>query len=207
MLDVPLDAVYYWLGLSIVSLAVVGVATTLPTQPPPDATAAANTVDAIAASDYQGTAEHPLSAASVRLTPSAIGLRTDAGTTHATFAFGPVTPVAPGSSLAAVARGAPPDQHFDDPSAFATAAERARTASKTGTAPMAGSVPTTDSMALENRVATTDSMALDGGLGTDDGSTRSSVGIASAWSWRSAPDVLVVRQVNWGDVSVTLVLA
>lgn len=186
MLDVPLDAVYYWLGLSVVSLAVVGVATNLPTQPPPDATAAANTVDALAASAYDGTAEQPLAASEIRLTPYAIGLRTDAGATHATFAFGPVTPAPPGSSLAAVARGTPPDQVFEDPSAFAAAAARART-NATDVSPRADGSGT---------VANPDTVAR------AQSSTPGAFG-----RWRPAPDELIVRQLNWGDVRVTLVLA
>jgi len=126
MFDVPLDATYYWLGLAVASLVVVGVAADLPTRPPPDAAAAANTVDALAASEYAGTATHPIEARSVRLTPHSVGLRTAAGATHATFAFGPVTPVAGREDLAAVARGAPPSERFDSPAALAAAADRAR---------------------------------------------------------------------------------
>jgi hypothetical protein len=158
MLDVPLDATYYWLGLALASLVVVGVAADLPTQPPPDAPGAANTVDALAASDYPGTATHPVDAESVRLTPRSIGLRTDAGATHAAFAFGPVTPVSGESALVAVARGVPPEHRFESPEAFAAAAEHARRTARNAT-------------------------------------------------WRNAPDELLVRTVNWGDVHVTLVLA
>lgn len=172
MFDVPIDATYYWLGLAVVSLAVLGVATDLPTQPPPDAPAAANTVDAIAASDYPGTATHPLNAERVRVTAYGIGLRGDGGTTHATFAFGPVTPTPRGSALAAVARGSPPAREFDDPASFAEAAQRARTAS------------------------------------VDDGTDAASSSTPpQTASWQTAPDALLVRNVNWGDVHVTLVLA
>lgn len=126
MFDVPLEATHCWLGLAVASLLFVGVAADLPTRPPPDATAAANTVDALAASDYPGTATHPIAAASLRLTPHGLGLRTEAGATHATFAFGPVTPVPADSALAAVARGTPAAHRFESPDAFAAAAERAR---------------------------------------------------------------------------------
>lgn len=158
MFDVPLDATYYWLGLAVASLVVVGVAADLPTRPPPDAAAAANTVDALAASAYAGTATHPIEARSVRLTARSIGLRTSAGATHATFAFGPITPAGPHEGLAAVARGAPPSERFDSPAALAAAAERARADARDA-------------------------------------------------RWQEAPEELVVRRVNWGDVRVTLVLA
>jgi hypothetical protein len=124
--DVSLAATYCFLGLSLASLVVLGVAADLPTRPPPDASAVANTVDALAASEYRGTATHPMNAATIRLTARTVGLRTDAGATHATFAFAPITPAPPGSNLAAVARGAPPSHVFDSPSAFATAARTAR---------------------------------------------------------------------------------
>jgi hypothetical protein len=199
MLDVPLDAVYYWVGLSVVSLALVGVATDLPTRPPPDATAVANTVDAIAASTYDATAEHPLSASQIRLTPYAIGLRSDAGASHATFAFAPVTPVGPGTQLGSVASGTPPEQAFDDPAAFAAAAERARASSTDGASPR-GSTGT--------GAATTRLRSAIGGPGAVSvPSADRPQSSRPATGWRSAPDVLVVRQVNWGDVRVTLVLA
>lgn len=126
MLDVAPGATYWFLGLAAASLVVVGVAADLPTRPPPDAPAAANTVDALAASEYAGTATHPVVASAVRVTARSVSLRSSAGTSHATFAFAPVTPAPPDSALAAVARGAPPGEAFDSPSAFADAAAAAR---------------------------------------------------------------------------------
>ena len=131
MLDASPEAMYWFLGLATVSLAIVGVAADLPTRPPPDAAAAANTVDALAASDYAGTATHPLDATAVRVTPGSVSLRTSAGARHATFAFGPVTPAPPDSALAAVARGAPPGERFDSPRALADAAAAARATART----------------------------------------------------------------------------
>jgi hypothetical protein len=171
MFDVTLDATYYWLGLAVVSLAMLGLATDLPTRPPPDAPAAANTVDALAASEYDGTARHPLDADSIRLTPWSLGLRSPGGTSHATFAFGPITPAPPESALAAIARGVPPRERFANASTFATAVERARERAS--------------------------DRARDRGETSDEHSS----------AWRPAPDALVVRTVNWGDVRVTLVLA
>ncbi|MFC7173324.1 hypothetical protein ACFQL0_08030 [Haloplanus litoreus] len=51
------------------------------------------------------TAEHPLDAREIRVEPNELGLRNDAGTTHATFAFGPVTPVGGARALTAILRG------------------------------------------------------------------------------------------------------
>jgi hypothetical protein len=126
MFDAPPEATYWFLGLAAVSLVVVGVAADLPTRPLPDAAAAANTVDALAASDHTGTATHPLDATAVRVTPGSVSLRTSTGATHATFAFGPVTPAPADSALAAVARGVPPSDRFASPQALAAAATAAR---------------------------------------------------------------------------------
>jgi hypothetical protein len=126
MFGVPVDAWYTWLGLSVASIALVGVGAALPTAPPPDAADAAETVDRTAATAHPATAEHPLRARSVRVDPRGIGLRTDAGTTHATFAFGPVTPATRSDALETVLRGAPPGARFDSGEALCEAASTAR---------------------------------------------------------------------------------
>ncbi|RDI71231.1 DUF7283 family protein [Halopelagius longus] len=134
MLDVPLDSWYAWFGLSLASLALVGAVAGLPTTPPPNATDAAETVDRVAAAEYDATAEHPLDAASVRLGTRRISLRNDAGTAHATFGFGPVTPVPTGDSpLRAVLHGAPPERVFESKAAFQQAIVDARVESDTAT--------------------------------------------------------------------------
>jgi len=126
MLGVPIDAWYTWLGLSIVSVAMVGVAAALPTAPPPAAADVAETVDRTAATARPATAEHPLDARAVRIDPEGIGLRNDAGTAHARFAFGPVTPATGSGSLTAILRGAPPETRFDSGDALCAAAGTAR---------------------------------------------------------------------------------
>lgn len=125
MFDVPLDAWYAWLGLSLASVAVFGAAGSLPTAAPPDAAGAAETVDRIAAAEYAATAEHPLTADAVRLGPRGIALRNDAGTAGVTFST-VVTPVADGSDLATVAHGTPAAEEFDSPRAFRQAVIEAR---------------------------------------------------------------------------------
>ncbi|WP_101296259.1 DUF7283 family protein [Halegenticoccus soli] len=127
MFDVPLDAWYGWLGAALASAAILGTAWSLPTAAPPDAAGIADTVDSVAASDYPATAEHPLDATAVRLGPHRIGLKSDGGTAHASFAFGPVTPVRSNSPLESVLYGTPPDRAFDSPEAFRQAIIDART--------------------------------------------------------------------------------
>jgi hypothetical protein len=127
MFDLPLEAWYGWIGLSLAGVALVGAAAGLPTAPPPDAGAAAATVDRVAAAEYAATAEHPLDGAEIRLGTRRIGIRSEAGAAHATFAFGPVTPVPVGDSpLRDVLYGTPPDRAFDSPAAFRQAVVDAR---------------------------------------------------------------------------------
>jgi hypothetical protein len=113
MFDVPVDAWYAWVGLSLASAAVFGAAGSLPTSPPPDAAAVADTVDRVGGDTHPATAEHPIDADAIRLTPRGIDLRNDAGTAHAAFAFGAVTPVREGSALQRVLYGTPPGRAFD----------------------------------------------------------------------------------------------
>jgi hypothetical protein len=126
MIGVPVDAWYIWLGLSIAGIALVGVSATLPTAPPPAAADAAETVDRTASTAHPATAEHPLDAQSIRIGSRRLGLRNDAGTTHAAFAFGPVTPADGSSALQAVLRGAPPESRFDSGATLCAAARDAR---------------------------------------------------------------------------------
>ncbi|WP_257298899.1 hypothetical protein [Haloarchaeobius sp. FL176] len=126
MFDAPPDAWYTCVAVALASVAVTGVATDLPSQPAPDAAAAANTVDAVAGSTYASAAEHPLDADRVRLRPQRLALRTDGETSHATFAFGPVVPVGDDPALARVARGVPPGRAFASLTAFEAAIETAR---------------------------------------------------------------------------------
>lgn len=127
MLDVPLDSWYAWFGLSLASLALVGAVAGIPATPPPNATDAAETVDRVAAAEYDATAEHPLDASAVRIGTRRISLRNDAGTAHATFGFAPVTPVPAGDSpLRSVLHGAPPESVFASKTAFQQAVVDAR---------------------------------------------------------------------------------
>ncbi|WP_129114867.1 DUF7283 family protein [Halegenticoccus tardaugens] len=133
MFDVPFDAWYAWLGVALASVAVFGTAWSLPATPPPDAAGVADTVDSVAASDHPTTAEHPLEAATIELGPHRLELRNDGGAAHATFAFGPVTPVGRGSRLEAVLYGTPPERAFASPEAFKQALIEARTREPTRT--------------------------------------------------------------------------
>ena len=126
MFEVPIDALYVWVGTALASVAALGVALSLTTAPPPDAAAAADTVDAVAGADHDATGVHPVDATSVKISAHSLALRDDGGMARERFAFGPVTPVREDSKLARVARGTPPSEAFTDPSALARAAREAR---------------------------------------------------------------------------------
>jgi hypothetical protein len=129
MFEAPLDAWYVWVGLAVVSGVAAGVVTGLPAAPPPDATGAAETVDAVAASEHATTDERPLpNAEAVRVGTDSLSLRGPGGSAHARFGYGPVTPAAGNGSLEAVLYGTPPERVFDSPAALEriAAAERAR---------------------------------------------------------------------------------
>jgi len=127
MFDAPLDSWYVWIALALTSVATVGAAGTLPTAPPPDAAALANTVDRVAAAAPGTVAEHPLDADAVELGPGRVGLRNGAGTVHARFVADSVVPVPDGSPLQEVVFGTPPEAAFDSGRAFEDAVVDART--------------------------------------------------------------------------------
>lgn len=56
--EAPADAWYVFLGVSLISVAMAGVALGLPSAAPPDANAAANTIDRVAASTQNASASY-----------------------------------------------------------------------------------------------------------------------------------------------------
>lgn len=126
MFDAPLDAWYVWIGLSVVGAATLGVVSGLPASPPPDADAAAETVDGIAASQHARSDTHRLSNAdAIRVGVDSLSLRGPGGTAHAPFGYGPVTPVM-GEKLDDVVSGTPPERVYESPDAFERALRNAR---------------------------------------------------------------------------------
>jgi hypothetical protein len=121
VLDTPADTPPVLVALSLVSSALAGVAFAASPQPAPSAAPLAGTVDAVAAADTAGTETRPVDADAVRLTPHEVAARTDAGTAHAQFAYGPVVPVREDTRLWAVLHGTPPDDRFDSPTALRAA--------------------------------------------------------------------------------------
>ena len=126
MFDAPVETLYVWLGVATVSVVALGVAIGLPTATPPDATAVARAVDAVAVGPSGSLSTHALRAERIRLSPRRVGLAGSAGRAHATFAYGPVTPADEGGRLAQVLVGRRPSAVFGSPVAFADALRAAR---------------------------------------------------------------------------------
>ena len=126
MFDAPVETWYLTLGVALAGVAFAGVAADLPGHASPDAAGAAATIDAVAASDRPGTAEHPVDAPEIKLGPRRIALRNDGGTARETFAYGPVTPVADVPGLEAALHGADPSNVFGTPAALRRVATGAR---------------------------------------------------------------------------------
>jgi hypothetical protein len=124
MFEPPVETVFLWAGIAAVGVVVFATITQLPTTAPPDATAAAATVDEVATSPPGSLQQRPLGAQFWSPGSRQLGLRNDGGTTHATF-LQPVTPALRGP-LQAVLDGTPPAAVFSSPSAFGRAATRAR---------------------------------------------------------------------------------
>lgn len=125
MFEPSLDVWYAWLGVAVASSVAVGVVLGFPTATPPAAGPVADTVDDVATSPHDATQTVELPGRELKLDAHGLSLRNDGGTSHATFAYGPVTPVGNGS-LEAVLRGETPEAVFADRTAFRTAVGRAQ---------------------------------------------------------------------------------
>lgn len=91
--ETPIDGWYVWLGVAVVSVALTGFALGIPSQPPPDATKAANTIDRVASSTQQASASYEHDADEVRIDTKQVMLRNEGGTAQASVAFGSLLPV------------------------------------------------------------------------------------------------------------------
>lgn len=134
-LEAPADAWYVWFGVVLVTVAFAGVALSLPTQPAPDATEAANTIDEVAASSVDASATYEHDASRVRIAEKQIWLRNSGGTARATIAFGTMTPVRehpdnPEPGLNILIRDADPASEFDSAEKMVEWATEARKASR-----------------------------------------------------------------------------
>lgn len=105
-LETPADAWYVWLAVSLVSLAMAGIAIGLPTGPPPDAAKAANSIEHVSGAEtYEATTGYQHDADEVRIDGKTISMRNDHGTAHSSIAYGQVVPVMGHDRLENVAHG------------------------------------------------------------------------------------------------------
>ncbi|WP_332898329.1 DUF7283 family protein [Haladaptatus sp. CMSO5] len=126
MFDLPAESVYVWFGVSVVSVAVLGVALSLPTTTPAATGPLTTSIDRVAASPYNATGEHPVSADRIKLGSQRVATETGDTVSHSTFSYGPITPVSRGTALWRVLQGAPPGTVFDTARSFEQACIEAR---------------------------------------------------------------------------------
>lgn len=125
MFDAPMDGLVVWASLSVISLAVAGIALSLAGPAPPDAAAAADAIDEIATSPHQVSDTVRIRAHMVRIATTQISLRGPGGTAHARLVAGGMTPVEDGT-LRRVLNGASPATAFESRESFTRALARAR---------------------------------------------------------------------------------
>lgn len=129
-LEAPADGWVVFFGVALVSIGMTGVALSIPTAPPPDANAAANTIDRVAGSTYGGSATNSHQAEAVWVGPKRFGLKNEkGGKSYGSIAFGTMTPVyaSPNdrlfNKLSAIVHGTPWQEEFSSEAAFVSAVE------------------------------------------------------------------------------------
>ncbi|WP_424000034.1 DUF7283 family protein [Haloarcula salina] len=124
MFETHVDALYLWVGLSAVSVAVLGVVVGLPTTAPPNATATAATIDEVATSPPGSVEQRRLLADEWALEAGALRLRNDGGTAQVRLTQDAIT--ADSDRLRAVLDGTAPASVYDSRDAFRADLARAR---------------------------------------------------------------------------------
>lgn len=123
-----------FIGLTIFTTALLGVALSMNSMPAPDATGAANTIDEVAASPGGTHMEYEHSAAEVQVRNKSFGLRNEGGTARESVSFGGLVPVTVGDThydgLDKVVQGEQWQDVFASKSAFF---DRAKTAKRSAT--------------------------------------------------------------------------
>ncbi|EMA06822.1 hypothetical protein SAMN05443574_105252 [Haloarcula vallismortis] len=126
MFETHVDTLYLWIGLGTVSVAVLGVAIGLPTTAPPDATAAAATIDEVTTSPPGSVAHRRLVAEEWAFDGREIRLRNGGGTAAARLIRTAVP--ARTDRLQTVVDGERPKAVYESPGAFRLDTRQARTA-------------------------------------------------------------------------------
>lgn len=110
--EAPADAWYVWLAVSIVSLALAGVALGLPTGAPPDASQVANTIERVDGSSHEASGRYAHDAETAVVDGRTIELTNEHGTSYASLDYGVIVPVTESERLANLSRGAAFDEEY-----------------------------------------------------------------------------------------------
>ncbi|MBX0288072.1 DUF7283 family protein [Haloarcula salinisoli] len=109
-------------GLAMITFTLLGAVLSMQSIPPPDADAAANTIDDAAGRGGGTHLEHEHNAKEVRAGAKRFGLRNEGGENHESIAFGTMVPVTVGDThyekLGKVLAGEQWQDVFDDKQAF-----------------------------------------------------------------------------------------
>ncbi|ELY67738.1 DUF7283 family protein [Natrinema versiforme] len=92
-LETPVDGWYVWLAVSIVSVAIAGIAVGLPNGPPPDANRAANAIEETAGSTADASSTYDHDATEIKFDGRTVAMRNEHGTARASLTYGHVVPV------------------------------------------------------------------------------------------------------------------
>lgn len=111
--EAPADAWYVWLGVAAVSVGLAGLALGVPSTPPPDAPAAANTIEETAASPNEATGQYDHDATEARIGEHRLWLRAGESESTARIAYGRMVPVSGDEQLRAVLDGDDPTLVYD----------------------------------------------------------------------------------------------
>lgn len=128
--EAPMDAWFVYIGLAIVSTSMLGVAIGFTPMPPPDASAAVNTIDSAAGTSVSGVAVYDHDAEFVWMDRQQIALQNSGGSSKATVAFGEITPAYEDERLLEVLYGTPIEDEFESSSEFLGTVEAAKQASE-----------------------------------------------------------------------------
>ncbi|QZA88816.1 hypothetical protein K0C01_01220 [Salinarchaeum sp. IM2453] len=122
----PIQAWYVFVAVSLVSIAIVGVAIEVTPTSKPQAQSVAETIDSVAASPPPTTGKHQTDAESMRVTPRSVELQKNGKRAYATFQISTVTPTVHNATLQKVLQGVPPSQVYETETAFANATREAQ---------------------------------------------------------------------------------
>lgn len=113
-LETPADAWYTYVAVSIVSVALAGLALGIATGPPPDAQQAANTIEGATGSQYTASATYDHDADRVTIDHRTITMDNEHGTAHSSVSYGVVVPVNGHERLENLTYGASFEDEYDD---------------------------------------------------------------------------------------------